>query len=194
MGNQQETNRQLDLAWLGGIWDGEGTFCLAKRWRKNRTVLNYNVHIAVSNQCLIMLNEISRVLDENNIPYHVQTQDAGKATRFKGSGKVYLTKRATGNIKIIGYKRARHFLPIIIPYIRGKKVQAELLLEYVNYRLSMPSHGAIASRAESTYDTIDSTVYNLMAKLKRMDSPETIRQTHKECEDIVRTLRERQGG
>lgn len=194
MGNQQETNRQLDLAWLGGIWDGEGTFCLARRWRQGRTVLNYNVHICVSNQCMIMLNEIARVLDENNIPYHLQTQDAGKKSSFKGSGKVYTTNRATGNLKIIGYKRAKHFLPIILPYVRGKKVQAELLLEYVNYRLSMPSHGAIASRALTTYGDIDSTVYELMAKLKRMDSSETIRQTHKRCEDIVRTLRERQGG
>ena len=187
MGNQQATSLELDLAFLAGLMEGEGCFSLHRRIRTDRRtlrssdappVLNYKTHIAISNSDYRVIEEVHCILDRLEVGHYIQWHGKGlkKGSINPQTGKEVKAVRAVGQINIFGMKRCKTFLEKIIPYLKIKKDQAECMLEWIERRLSIPTHKAIASRG-STYDEIDDGYYRRMADLKQIGASETTRQT-----------------
>ena len=64
------TQDHIDLAWLGGILDGEGSFNLHWKHDKARRKPKVHVQIRMGNTCDIILSEYMMILNKFNIPYY----------------------------------------------------------------------------------------------------------------------------
>ena len=104
----------LNLAYAGGLFDGEGIICIAKvRTNKNKGGLYFGLRIELSNtneqvvrwiQCYFGGSVYERYAD-------IDTRRTLWAWHIRG-------------------QMALGFLKIIIPYLRIKKQQAELAIEF----------------------------------------------------------------
>ena len=73
-----------------------------------------------------MIEECVRILQENKIPHYIQTK--------KGKG----TWKTKYEILISGFNRVSNALPVLMPYIRIKRTQAEMLSKLCGIRLVNP--------------------------------------------------------
>lgn len=121
MGNQQ---RRLEdrLNWLGGIIDGEGMVTVKKRQVGTAWV----PCVSITNTDNVIISEVVEIFNLLDLPHYVQR-------------KAYKTSSGRDGIKIEvifqGFKRCIKALPVIIPFLVGKKKTAEYLLEWCRHRL-----------------------------------------------------------
>lgn len=180
MDNQQESSIK-ELSWLGGIIDGEGTITLRYHERKNQTPIIKPVFTVV-NTSDIIIDEITRILIKNNIPFW--KTDYKKTDRWKSKTL----------IEVGGIKRLLKFLPIIEDYLVGKRENSKIVRAWCERRLSKYSNGKHTYYDREDFGSLievkklhghqDQIDYAKIEKL--LKSSETIRDTSKD-EDIVRT-------
>jgi len=126
IGNQQPSICSLK-GWLGGIIDGEGCLQLAKQKYKDR--FHFRPQLVISNNNLLIIEKIREVARLNNLPVY-----------FMNRG--YAAKDATAKtiaLQIMGLRRVKLWLDCLTPYIFGKREQAEIISQYIDYRLSLPN-------------------------------------------------------
>lgn len=111
MDNQQERL----WSWLGGFIDGEGCFGIYRKNEKSGVYLYPIVDIVNTNP-----RDIERVAE-------IVKQFTGCHIDLKGQT---VTHKAKWSLRVIGFNRCKAFLPHIIPFLVGKKEEAELLLEF----------------------------------------------------------------
>lgn len=141
MDNQQATkqcSQELELAWLAGFLEGEGSLMLRAQARSERALGNkvpkietqiriYNTDARLIRKCI----EIIRGLDiEPNIEERIQKPMP------KRDGGEYRSVDPMLAIKIAKPTLAHRFLTRIRPYLYGQKAdRADLMLEYLTRRL-----------------------------------------------------------
>lgn len=186
MGNPQET--ELTLAFLAGLIEGEGCFSVYRRLRTDGgrarnggdPTLNYKAHIAISNSDKRMIEDVHQILDSFQVGHYIQWHGMGlkKGTINPVNGRLAKAVRAVGQINITGMKRCQTFIPLVLPYLRYKRDQAELMLQWIEYRLSIPYASAISRRLTTTYGDYDEQVYLQMRELKSAGSSTTTRESY----------------
>jgi hypothetical protein len=121
--NQQESSTQdlIDLGWLGGIFDGEGTITITIRGRKNQTDL-LTPRITVANTDKIIIDKITQIYKKYNIPYWISYY------KSKGNWK------ESWRVEITGIKRSLKILPILKKYLVAKKDLADDVLSWCESR------------------------------------------------------------
>ena len=122
MGNQQATREEI--AWLAGLWDGEGSIGV----RTNIKIHQVSPRIAVYNSNTIIINKAIEILEKMGLKPYVSIKNDGVG-RFPGS------KKDVYQVQIGTYKGAKPFLDQMIPFLVGKKSNAQLLLRFVDSRL-----------------------------------------------------------
>lgn len=120
--NQQE--RQLNLAWLGGIWDGEGTITIVTgskgRWFAKASVINTDFEL---------MRHVIDILKENEIGHYVQVRKGGCDGDPRHKDAMV--------INIIGMKRVQKFLKATTQQLYGKKLTVAREVEgFIQRRLS----------------------------------------------------------
>uniref|UniRef100_A0A6H1ZKU3 Homing endonuclease n=1 Tax=viral metagenome TaxID=1070528 RepID=A0A6H1ZKU3_9ZZZZ len=123
---------EVRLGWLGGIYDGEGSFSVtsnpaSKKQRNPFGQLQPKVTIWNTDQDII--NEIMSILDDQRLTYFVYT----RKPPING-----LSRKVGFSVEVHGMKRIVKMLPIMIPYLVGKKAKAIALYNFVSSRLSRP--------------------------------------------------------
>lgn len=126
MGNQQVT--PINLAWLAGIWDGEGTFAICRSNRNNRTLKQstpvFTGRLTLSNTSETMIDEILRVL--SSIGVRVSIWKNPKPRKVNHKREIHLTiNRQEDVIKCC---------EMLIPYLIVKKERALTVLEFMKIR------------------------------------------------------------
>ena len=116
--NQHAT---LDLAWLGGIMDGEGSIMIIKHNPTGKKNLRYGYRISITN--IKIIDNCKRILDFMAIKYCNYTQDRGKDG---------MRRKMTYLIHITNKKGILIFLEKITPFLIGKRKQAELLYQFLS--------------------------------------------------------------
>ncbi len=123
MGNQQVT--QTELAWLAGIWDGEGHFSI-RRTVQPKGAPQYSPRLGVTNSNTEILARVRQILDKLGVGYYFREKGEGG---FEGSNKqtwVIAVETMSNSVKVI---------TAIKPYLVGKTFQADCILEYCNRRI-----------------------------------------------------------
>jgi len=121
MDNQQE--RLFNLGWIVGLLDGEGAFCLDVKRRDGKNDY-YAPAIWVGNTKYSIIDKAIRFFREVDIPFYVYSKKLPSGKKFT-------------QIRIYGLKRVKRFFDKIdLGYFECRKDQAEILLEYINLRLS----------------------------------------------------------
>lgn len=128
-------NQLFDLGWLIGAIDSDGSYVLAKQYHHKSKVLYFFPSIEISNDSEIFVANCERIIKE----------------QFKVG--VYISSRIRKDTGKIGYKvslrgmkRLYKSLPVIANYEIAKKKQAELLLEYVNNRMTVSRGTPVSDR------------------------------------------------
>jgi hypothetical protein len=125
MDDQQ--GKTLDLAWLAGFIDGEGTITFKVQRGKRLTNLGfiyYYPDIRITNTHQATLKTCTDILDANGLAYHVSHRGAVTVKKWA----------AAWDIEVKGLKRCERWLQVIAPYLRTKQEKAYLALEYINSR------------------------------------------------------------
>jgi hypothetical protein len=167
--DQQE--RLLELAWLAGLFEGEGNLSLVQG--SGRRIMP---RAGLINTDFEIIEEVSRILKKYSIGHYIQTRVNGCANN---------PKHATAKVILVcGLERVSAFCSLLSDYFRGhKKRVLENVLEYCKYRLAQPKN--------SPYTGLESRWVNEVRFLNRKgpkESSETLRQANLEwLEDKVQT-------
>lgn len=128
------TEKKLDLAWLAGLIDGEGAFSLVYRFKNYaKKYSDGRVYSGIETSLRITMTDFSSMYKAKQILSWV----------FERDYPISITTRLTSYNKdvfylsINGLKKLRVILPLLIPYLQGKRKEAELLLEYFSVREAM---------------------------------------------------------
>jgi len=160
------------LAWLAGLWDGEGSITAFRHKEKGGNI-KIKPCLVLTNTNVELINEAVKILDTLDIRMHVIDYTRPKSKRI-----YQLTTSKLSNLK--------KFCHVLTPYLIGKKAQAELLARYVDARLSRIESGNGWNQNTKYSDEELSMQEALQALNHRGESSETIRLTPK-GDDIVRT-------
>ena len=141
------------LAWLAGIWDGEGTITVFLTHRDNNEP-RYNPALVLTNTNDVIISEAVKILDELEIRmflFHNHKSNPNYKDAYQ------LTTRKLTSVK--------KFCEIMIPFLVGKKAQAELTLRFVNSRLKVfEKNGSWSQHNKYTEEEI-----SLCEQLKRLN-------------------------
>lgn len=123
MGNQQVTS--TTLAWLAGIWDGEGTFGIHRYPRVNG-VTAYCGRLTLSNTSIPMIDEIVRILESIDVRVNIWKEKTSRKPNHKKA--LHLTVNRIDSVRKVS--------ELLLPYLIAKKDRAELLIKFANSRSS----------------------------------------------------------
>ena len=127
MDNQQE--RSFNIGWFVGALESEGSLSLTKGHR-NKLGFRYTPMVMIVNSSDDFINSCRLVLEKLDMPYYVYKR--------RQTNGIVKSKRGIVCIQISGHKRCKKFLEFFMPLMKVKYRQAVTLLNFVNYRLSVP--------------------------------------------------------
>jgi len=105
-------------AYMAGLLDGEGTLTAIRVKRKeNRNGVQYQPHMSIANTDMAVLESIR--------------EDCGNG-RLVGSSRGWLPHHKIGYVLRFSSNQIRFVLPQLVPFLRIKKRQAELVLELLD--------------------------------------------------------------
>ena len=145
--------KRTDLAYIAGLFDGEGNICIVKRQHHSgRTVPAYHLVARVG-----MVDEI--------IPRWLQMAFGGYIHRRRRPDP----KHRDVYTWSVGYGAAADFLKIILPFLKLKKPQAELAIKFQSERIHTRGQTGKLGNAFKTEQAkvVDEAEYILMRSLKR---------------------------
>jgi hypothetical protein len=134
VGNPQPKAEEIQVAWLAGFWDGEGTLSLQLRTKHPRSKQGLiSPYAQLSNTSVEALDHVHEILTAFQIGHHIQWPKL-RPTVFAQS------RRPQWRLNLFGYKRCLALLDLIEPYLIVKREQAMILREFIELRASkLPS-------------------------------------------------------
>jgi ribosomal protein S6 len=126
----EKISREVDVAWLAGIIEGEG--CLISRFyneecRNNkRRGINLFVRIQIINNDAIIIQKTTKILSALGVGYYYQINKRKKSNH-----------NDTLIVVVQGKGRVKKLLKAIMPYLSGKLKQAKFLKWIIERREEM---------------------------------------------------------
>ncbi len=117
-------------SYIAGIIDGEGSIHIVTDKNKRLNRLRLKPEISISNTKIELLEYL-----KDNIPMSFIISKKQR-NNYKHSFKFSKTK-VIYELRITSYSQLKQTLPFLIPYLLIKKEQAQLMLNYLNYRTSI---------------------------------------------------------
>lgn len=132
----QSISREVELAWLAGILDGEG--CLELNMKKAKNGKRYlNPKIRIYNTDIRMIEKVSRIYKSLNLVFFYTLGNNGKH-RSPLTGKRWKTQIG---ICIASQGTTRKLLEIVMPYLVNKKSMAQIIIKVISLVQSCPRGG-----------------------------------------------------
>ena len=149
MDNQQAKIEEKELAWLGGFLDGEGSFCMIRGNRSRRKadgspVGGFVPRVTVCNTDYSIRQIIVDIADTCGLPYYLYDNSKSPTRLSKNKPSWHFAAQ--------GMKRLIPWLTLLIPYLKAKRPQAELLLEYALSRHEMSRKAPLTPRQREIVD------------------------------------------
>jgi hypothetical protein len=130
MGRDNQQVTVTKIAWLAGIWDGEGTFSIIKL-HKHPGRINLAAKATMENTDTALVTECCKVLSSLGVQYFICYRKR-KTDKHKDAY----------TFSIIKYEDLKRFCTILSPYLISKKSRALLMKRFVESRLAaMKKHG-----------------------------------------------------
>ncbi len=125
----QSCANPLDVAWLAGIVDGEGSFIGQHVKNKEGMYTGISVNIKISNTCLPMLDRVQHVVYKiTDVKKRILKHSEVKGVRCS-------------TIQVTNQRACKKLCEALIPHLTAKRKQAELMLKYCNSRLGNRHRG-----------------------------------------------------
>jgi len=131
-------NQQVTLAYVGGLWDGEGHFSIAKIQCKKRII--YKAQVAISNTDPVLIDLFTDFLKENNITFYIRLR--AKTSTGKNQYEVSINSLDSQN----------RFLEMIKPNLMGlKRHEASITHKYVLSRINRNKEHITERKNDGTF-------------------------------------------
>lgn len=140
--------------WLAGFVDGEGCIGFDKMSSKKDF---HNPHITITNCHKPTIERIVDILSSFGIRCWVVSPICRRKTGWKQDWSVVVR----------GLRRTKPFLELLLPHLFTKQKQAEAVLEFINYRLSLP--------LRQSYGQKEKDIIERLHELNHRGSSETTR-------------------
>lgn len=125
MDNPQVT--ATEIAWLAGIWDGEGTISVRYAKKSETQVYNtFSPRVSVVNTNPAIIRRVCETLDKLGLGHYVSEKGRGA---FEGS------TRQCWIVQVERLATAARLLMYLEPYLVGKVEQAKLLRRFLDSRI-----------------------------------------------------------
>lgn len=165
--NTQVTD--VDLAYLAGLWDGEGHIGIIYT-RRRKGISHYATVAGICNSNADIIVKVIEILDGLKIAAHIE---ARKQTKPYHKPSYF--------VKINKHVALKKLVETLIPYLVGKKGVAKLMLRYVNSRLKRTE-----ADYRAPYTEKEISLYEQIKQLNQKGTSEAIRRT--EIKDMVQAL------
>src|SRR5579885_581002 len=117
--------RDVDLAYLAGVIDGEGTITLERNGtRRLHGQMGFSPKVIVANTNHALLQRVVNVFDALGVNPHIKTQAAGSNNR----GRMMYW------IVVAGLAKCGRILRPILPHLVAKDGQARIVLDFIERR------------------------------------------------------------
>jgi hypothetical protein len=113
--------KDVDLAWLAGIIDGEGCFSIYSVSRKDADDPSPAACLTITNSNHLLLQRCKEILGELQIKYLYNDPKNG-----------HQQGRRVMRIRVKNYSSLQKLIEMILPFLVGKADQARVLLEFVS--------------------------------------------------------------
>ena len=150
---------EVELAWLAGIVDGEGTIGIHRTNSKRYKHPYLRPHFQIVNTDLRILEKARAIV-----------------TAITGRPHNLVVTNKPGNGWKCGYRIAANtqianvlLLPMLMPYLIGKREQAELVLEFSKCRLARTG----STKHWYEFKDRDEAIYSNCLQLNRRGEPQT---------------------
>jgi intein/homing endonuclease len=130
-GNVQGSPTEAELAWLAGIFDGEGWIGVNRSIRKTTGKHRYSAGSVVATTSERLAVRIHDLLTKMSVSFF----DIEVEAKMGSDGS---WRRRKWNISVVGNIQTEKFLRAIQPFLVEKEVQAKLVLEYIEKRAELP--------------------------------------------------------
>lgn len=143
MDNQQGKVTDIDIGWLCGMIDGEGSIYIAVRQPTTKCPGGHPTPIVgIYNTSEVALTRCIRILEGLDVGHWVQRpRSAQPGNRIKLpeiDGRQVTQRKPSWRLYVSGLKRVGKLLPLILPYLTIKLPQGEGVFDYINHRLTRP--------------------------------------------------------
>lgn len=157
--------KDTDLAWLGGIWDGEGSIIMFSHTEKNGSK-KICPTVSMVNTDLAIINKARKILEEIGCNFLFQERSKYKTKKHYKDQYALITRNQMHIVK---------FLEAVTPYIFSyKKEAAEIVRDYCRQRIDKMDR--LPSKGSTPYDETDWSYLN--AYQDRFRSSQTTREDH----------------
>ncbi len=113
--------RDIDLAWLAGIIDGEGCFSIYSVSRKDADTPSPSANLTITNSNALLLTRCREILNAVGVKYLYHDPKNG-----------HQRGRKVMRIRVKNYSSMRKLIELIRPFLVGKADQASVMLEFVS--------------------------------------------------------------
>jgi hypothetical protein len=138
-------SREVDIAWLAGIIDGEG--CLSVDFKLAENGKNYlSVKIRVINTDVRMIQKCARVYQELGVVFYYNVNRKTKA-HYKDQTAIIVASQGS----------CKKILEAIRPHLANKQMVADVMIDIINYVQAFPKGGNT-----SAYDYINSSGFQTL--------------------------------
>jgi len=165
VGNQQ-ARLELKLAWLAGFLDADGSFTLQKSWKNKKEQDSFVPRVSFHNTSPLTIKEICKVLFDIQVGKYIVTRNRKKVNHA-----------SLKTVEVFGLKRVGKLLPLVIPYLVTKKLEAQLLLAFIHKRMQK-HHNAPYTEFE----------YKVRDALKELKSSRSLRDCTPSIKEFVKGL------
>jgi hypothetical protein len=129
-------SREVQLAWLAGILDGEG--CLELTMKKAGNGKRYlSPKIRIYNTDIRMIEKASMIYEDHNLVFFYTLGNNGKSTSVR-TGKPWKTQIG---ICIASQGTTKKLLELVLPYLCNKQRLASIMIEMINFVAKCPKGG-----------------------------------------------------
>lgn len=174
-------SREVDLAWLAGILDGEG--CLELRMKKAANGKSYlSPKVRIYNTDIRMIEKVSRVYEEHNLVFFYTLGTNGNSISVR-TGKAWKTQIG---ICIASQGTTKKLLQLVLPYLGNKQKIASVIIEVIDFVSGCPKGGNSLRFEYADTDTFK-VLWSMYQAEKSfyIDPSTTTRRASKRLDDIV---------
>ena len=141
-------SREVDLAWLAGIIDGEGNidFSVQQKQSGENKVPNeyFCPKVRITNTDMRMIRKVSEIYVNENIVFFYALNSVKRYKNRKDTWKNQM------EITISGHGSIKKLLSLVLPYLVNKQALAKLMIETIDWVQVQPYRGRM-SRSGSNY-------------------------------------------
>jgi len=132
------------IGWISGFFDGEGYIGLWKRTDHKRGYKDtYRPSVVMVNTHKVTIEHLSKLLDSYEIPHYIKVH-----TPEKRSWREYWT------VEISGFERIKKFISLVEDTVITKKIQVELMKEFLERRSSVTKNTPYIERDHQIYEEL----------------------------------------